>query len=99
TGEFGAIRPELRDPVHHWNREHGLGTGGLARRDERVSTFAGDGTRVADRFEVPVGTAVVGVQLPVIPARVVAAVAIDRTVQVRQRGGIAVCHAVDEWAD
>ena len=48
---------------------------------------------------VPVVAAIVGVGLPVVARRVVAAIAVKRAVQVVQLSGRRVCHAVDVGID
>ena len=67
--------------------------------EERVAALAGDGAAVADALEVPVVAAVVGVQLPVVARGVVAAVAVERAVQVVQGGGGGMSDAVDIGID
>ena len=80
AGELVAVAAEFRDPADHRESQHGLGVCRFRIEDESVAAFAGDGARVADAFEVPVVSAVVGIQLPVVATGVVAAVAVERTV-------------------
>ena len=82
--ELARFAPSLATQPIIGIGEHRLRARGLRVRDERVAALARRGAGVADALEVPVAAAVVGVQLPVVAARVVAAVAVERAVQVAQ---------------
>ena len=71
------------------------GTAGFTVGNQCVRHFARDGAGIADALEIPVRGAVVGVELPVVTAGVLAAQTIHRYVELRQSGGIAVSHAVN----
>ena len=68
-------------------------------RDERVAPLARGRAAVGDALVVPVVAAVVGVQLPVVARRVVAAVPVERRVQIVQVGRRRVRDAVDVRVD
>ncbi len=99
AGELGPIGADLGDPFDHRHRQHGLGIGRPRVGDEGIAALAGRRARLGDALVVPVVAAVVGVQLPVVARGVVAAVAIERAVEVVQLGGARVRHAVDVGID
>ena len=99
TGELGAAGPQLGHPVEHGNGDHGARAGRLGVGDERVATLACDAAGVADAFKIPILVTVVGVQLPIVAAAVVAAVAVERNIEVGKLRGGAVGDAVDARID
>ena len=87
--ELAAPVADLRDPVEHRDRDHRLRIARTTDRDEAVAEFAGRRTVLADAFEVPVVCVVGRIQLPVVARTRVAAVAIERRVEIVQGGGVA----------
>ncbi len=99
AGELVAIRRNLGDPFDGRDGQHRGGAGGARVGDEGVAALAGRGAAVGDALVVPVVAAVVRVQLPVVARRVVAAVAIQRHVEVGELRGGGVGDAVDVGID
>src|SRR6185369_14305471 len=99
AGELAAIRAELRYPVKHRHREHRLGATGTTGRDEGVAQFAGGRTVLGDAFKIPVEAAIGRIELPVVAGTGVAAVAIERRVEVVQLRAAGVGDAIDIRAD
>ena len=99
TGQLAAIRPQTAHVPDHRDGEHGLRAAVSRIGNERVAALAGSGTGIADAFEIPVIAAIVRVGLPVVPAGVVAAVAVHGDVQVEENRGAGVGHPVDIRVD
>src|SRR5262245_30231246 len=85
--ELAAARSYFRDPLDRGNRQHGLGAGGPGVGDERVAALAGRRTGIGDALVVPIVSAIVGVDLPVVTRGVVAAVAVKRSVEICELRG------------
>src|SRR5262249_33328968 len=97
--ELAPIRAQLRNPIEHRYGNHGASTAGLRRRDEGVAPLARYTARISDTFEIPILSAVIGVELPVIAAAVVAAITVQWHVKVVELGGCAVCDSVNPGVD
>src|SRR5215469_15455239 len=82
TGKLCAIWPEFRNPADHGNGDQRLSAAALAGRYEGVAALSRCGARVPDAFEIPVLVLVIRIDLPVIAARVVAAISIAGEVQI-----------------
>jgi len=67
--------------------------------DEGIAAFARHAAGIANALEIPVLVAVVGVKLPVVPAAGVAAVAVQRNIEVGKLRGGTVGDAVDSRVD
>lgn len=93
--ELAAIRPELGDPPDYRHGHHRLRSRRFRERDEGIAALARHGARLADALEVPVLSAIVGVQPPVITARVIASVTMERAVEVAELCGAGIRHAVN----
>ena len=99
AGELAPVRAERRDVVDDRDRDHRLCMAGTGRGHEVVAALPSGAARIADALEVPVLPAIVRVQLPVVARRVVAAVPVDRHVQVGELRGRRIGHAVDVGVD
>ena len=97
--ELLALRADLREPVDHWDRQHRLGAARAGVCNEGIASFAGSSVRLRNALEVPVVGAVIGVLLPVVAARVVAAHAIGRGAKVTKLGGRGVGESIDPGID
>ena len=82
TRELRPVGPDLRDVLNDGDRHHRFGAAGTAGEDEVVAALSRRGARFRNALEIPVGAAVVRVQLPVVTRRVVAAVTMQRRIQV-----------------
>src|SRR5205814_10434142 len=82
AGELRPVRPYLGDVLDDRDGHHRLGGARTAGQDEIVAALSRRGARFRNALEIPVGAPVVRVQLPVIARGVVAAVAIERRIQV-----------------
>ena len=99
AGQLGAVGAQARDPADGRNRHGRLGPGPLGVGDEVVAALACGRTGFGNALEVPVLTAIVRVDLPVVPRGVVAAVSIQRRVEIRQLRRCRVSHAIDVGVD
>ena len=99
AGELASIGAHFGHPLDCRNRQHGRRVRGARIGDEGVASSSRGRAAFGDAFVVPVVAAIVGIQLPVVSRRVVAAVAIERAVEVVQLGRSRVRHAVDVGID
>ena len=99
AAQFGAVRAKFGDPADCRDSHHRRCPGGFGGRDKGIRTPAGSRIVVTDAFKEIIRGLVVGIKLPVVAGRVVAAHAIERDIEVCQRVGIPICNAVDQRAD
>ncbi len=99
AGQLRPVAPDLGDVFDDRHGDHRLRIARATVDDEVVAALTGRRARVADALEVPVLAAVVGVLLPVVSRRVVAAVAVQRCVQVLQLRRRRIRDAVDRRVD
>ena len=99
TGKFAAVDTELGNPIDRRKCDHRLGIPRLRIRNESVAALAGNSAWLGNALEKPVVGPVVGVQLPVVAARVIAAVAVEWAVQIVQLRRRRVRYSIDIRAD
>src|SRR5437899_8684888 len=80
AGQLASVTAEFRHPIEQRAGKHCFCVGCFRLRDESVAALTGHRARVADALEVPILRAIIAILQPVISARVVAAVAIQRNV-------------------
>src|SRR5262245_47859664 len=97
--QLGAVRAEPGQPADDRDGQHGLGARVPGHGEKCVAALAGDRARLADAFEIPVLPAIIGVDLPIVTCGVVAAVAIEGTVQVWECGRSPIGDAIYVWVD
>ena len=67
--------------------------------NKRIPTLADDGTWLRNALEIPIVGPIIGVQLPVIARGVVAAVTVERAVQIVQLRCRRVRYSINVWID